>query len=150
MCDAFVNSATPDNTKLQHQRNFDAREGAAVSEWQPIETAPRKIHDRVLLWWTTRGACSGYFDVDSDRNTSGWRGDQDLVIPRDQHRCTHWMPLPDPPASPRQETPTLLTATLDRIQTTLTRGGSITNEDGQWLIDQLRMRTETPEREQEG
>lgn len=68
-----------------------------MSTWQPIATAPMKIHERVLLWWTTRGACSGYFDVDEDRNTSGWRGDQDLVIPRDQKKCTHWMPLPDQP-----------------------------------------------------
>ena len=75
-----------------------------VSGWLPIASAPQQIHHRVLLWWTTRGACSGYFDVDEDRNTTGWRGDQDLVIPRDQHKCTHWMPLPDPPvADPEPE-----------------------------------------------
>ena len=74
-----------------------------ASGWQPIETAKQKVHERVLLWWTTRGACSGYFDVDGDRNTSGWRGDQDLVIPRDQAKCTHWQPLPAPPVGLAQE-----------------------------------------------
>lgn len=73
--------------------------GPEWTTWQPIATAPQRIHSRVLLWWTTRGVSTGYFDVDEDRNTSGWRGDQDLVIPRDQSKCTHWMPLPKPPAA---------------------------------------------------
>lgn len=65
--------------------------------WQPIETARERVGERVILWWTTRGASSGYFDVDEDRDECGWRGDGDLCIPKNQEHCTHWMPLPDPP-----------------------------------------------------
>jgi hypothetical protein len=77
---------------LRQQQGWQQNE----NEWQPIETAP-KIPDRtVLLWWTTRGASSGYYDVSEE--PFGWRGDQDLCLPRDQHHCTHWMPLPSPPS----------------------------------------------------
>jgi len=57
-----------------------------MTEWQPIETAPRD-GKRVLLYNWAYGAGSGHYD-------KGWW----------QHFClsqhyepTHWMPLPDPP-----------------------------------------------------
>jgi hypothetical protein len=52
-----------------------------------------------------------------------------------------------PSAALSQTTParsTLDQSTLDRIRMTLHRGGSITNEDGQWLIDQLAAQTTPP------
>lgn len=70
--------------------------------WQPIETAP-KDGRTVLLWWTTRGAGTGGYVVEGDDLMAcGWRGDQDLCIPRDQKHCTHWMPLPLPPQTAPQ------------------------------------------------
>jgi hypothetical protein len=117
--DALTDAGIEMNGKtiLQGVRELaaSASSSTAQNEWRPIETASKKIHDRVLLWWTTRGACSGYFDIDGDRNRSGWRGDQDLVIPRDQHRCTHWMPLPSPPQdAPAPPTPSGREGTQDR------------------------------------
>jgi len=65
--------------------------------WQPIETAP---HDgtRLLLY---REGCIGFW-------SGAWRGKKvefwhsDLSRKNEPHawQPTHWMPLPDPPASP--------------------------------------------------
>lgn len=70
-----------------------------MSEWQPIETAP-KDETPVLLWANTR----------RDREYSHWIGAFDGENWRDEvegHflQPTHWMPLPDPPAiDPRSST----------------------------------------------
>lgn len=77
-----------------------------VVAWQPIETAQRVVREPVLLMWSSRGPSSGYWDLDEEFESRpkgwvspefGWRGHQDMCIPRDQEHCTHWMPLPAPP-----------------------------------------------------
>lgn len=72
----------------------------AMSEWQPIETAPRD-GTSVLLYgpyqWedydsrtVEAGAVVGYFD--------GYRWRLDNANPyADYCNATHWMPLPAPP-----------------------------------------------------
>lgn len=59
-----------------------------MSEWQPIETAPKGAP--VLVWIESghyRRCCIA-------RNTpSGWHTD----LTWNAYRVTHWMPLPEPP-----------------------------------------------------
>jgi hypothetical protein len=75
-------------------------EALAARGWQDIGTAPKDDGKRVLLYWETRGASTGYWHIDEDdAEEYGWMGDQDLCIPRDQHSCTHWQPLPPPPGT---------------------------------------------------
>jgi hypothetical protein len=70
----------------------------AMSEWQPIETAPKDGRRLILHWSTT-----GYVDVRYWRpGQERWWGfpdsdpryDPDLAI---KNVPTHWMPLPKPP-----------------------------------------------------
>lgn len=63
-----------------------------MSEWQPIETAP-KNGSRVLLWnpeWS--GPCTAQFYGDA---AGGWKLDKRM--PPFAYQPTHWMPLPAPP-----------------------------------------------------
>lgn len=80
-----------------------------VSAWQPIETAP-KDGCEILLWWVRCKTPSvGYWMDDPDdsfvakipgkkRVVEGWVSEGDRCIPVNQKDCTHWMPLPAPPA----------------------------------------------------
>jgi hypothetical protein len=86
-----------------------------MSEWQPIETAPRGSGEsgpalttdpgyvappKVLLW-TAEGPVVGYYDwyyhegygMGAADGVSAWRdhNGEEAYIP------THWMPLPEPP-----------------------------------------------------
>lgn len=68
-----------------------------MSDWQPIDTAP-KDGTHVLLVWPTSGPLVGYwFGGDGARGECappGWRGAEyhsRLVPP------THWLPLPERP-----------------------------------------------------
>lgn len=79
----------------------------ALGQWRPISTAP--THGHILLFWKHAGACVGYWGIDDgfDRRPkkwqcpeAGWKGEADTLIPRNQEDCTHWMPLPHPPAPP--------------------------------------------------
>lgn len=60
-----------------------------MSEWQPIETAPRNV--RVLVW---RKNEPGYerrrMDVDIYRAGVWWKSRRNM-------QPTHWQPLPEPP-----------------------------------------------------
>ena len=68
-----------------------------VTPWFPIETAPQG--KKILLWWrTARNPATGGFV--SDERGDGWLCDGDMVLPKNQSDCTHWMPLPTPPATP--------------------------------------------------
>ena len=61
-----------------------------MSEWQPIETAPRDGSD-VLIWCDTGKICIAHFDY----ATFAWWSD---LSTRECPDPTHWMPLPAPPA----------------------------------------------------
>jgi len=57
-----------------------------MSEWRPIETAPR---DTALLLWTGWSFQLGHYNTALAGWVAGW-----------DHRpltATHWMPLPEPP-----------------------------------------------------
>ena len=64
--------------------------------WQPIETAPM-LGKPLLLYWTHAGCMRGRFL--NDERGNGWMCDGDQVMPINQQDCTHWMPLPKPPAT---------------------------------------------------
>lgn len=64
-----------------------------MSEWQPIETAPRD-ETTVLLAWKFGLGCALAFWVADDES---WVT-QDAVRMKGDTRFSHWMPLPEPPA----------------------------------------------------
>jgi hypothetical protein len=67
-----------------------------MSEWQPIETAPRdatrilgwSIDDVRAVWWWESHWLDG-------RDRGGWMTDDSEYYERTEP--THWHPLPDPP-----------------------------------------------------
>lgn len=68
-----------------------------MSEWQPIETAPRD-GTLVLLWWDGDFAPVGFwqdgwvYTMTQARNLDG--AVIDILL---GYEPTHWMPLPEPP-----------------------------------------------------
>lgn len=73
--------------------------GAALREWQPIETAP-KDGTYVLLWLSGDGYhgprnCNITVGVHTD---SGWYYIADGAGGKTSDEPSHWMPLPDPPS----------------------------------------------------
>ena len=79
----------------------------ANNGWQPIETAPRKHGERILLWrdcWpnTLGSYVIGFaIDGDSDWHSNECKGLRSLESYG--YRVTHWQPLPSPPAIASQE-----------------------------------------------
>lgn len=66
-----------------------------MSDWQPIETAPKGVDHKACLVWCADNRCT---------YTAWWNGEswdyfcgggEARVIDRD---ITHWMPLPEPPS----------------------------------------------------
>ena len=70
---------------------LEFRRPALVSEWQPIETAPRDNKTR-LLGYPVHGQVGEVYWL-QEKNRSSWVASTGgfFVHP------THWMPLPDPP-----------------------------------------------------
>jgi hypothetical protein len=72
-----------------------------MSEWQPIETAPKD--GKILAWCPQRGVCApAYWNEDKYAKNPrpywthwGERMCGTLATRKDQP--THWMPLPEPP-----------------------------------------------------
>lgn len=73
-----------------------------MSEWQPIETAPR---DGTVVLVCGHGS-AGYYVADAkwDTDEEAWclfdQPSDDHVWP--SHGHTHWMPLPEPPKEQHQ------------------------------------------------
>lgn len=76
-----------------------------MSEWQPIETAP-KDGSQVLVWDQTEGVCTARFQSHVEEWRASWGSEEwiqdgsvydDALVAR---KPTHWMPLPAPPKSP--------------------------------------------------
>ncbi len=72
-----------------------------MSEWQPIETAPRD-GTKVILYIRSLGINMGSYDVYETRrngkvgyHSEGWRADISFV---GDIKPLYWMPLPEPPA----------------------------------------------------
>jgi hypothetical protein len=83
-----------------------------MSEWQPIETAPKDGTDLLLAWnWRGRYVSIGkwarvnYLDWDTDRVVDSecwvqWESLNSIVdtcVLVGPNAPTHWMPLPEPP-----------------------------------------------------
>ena len=65
-----------------------------MSEWQPIETAP-KDGTEILGWWKRSKTMEVIVWCDIEHN---WLDVQDVPT----SAPTHWMPLPTPPESKEQ------------------------------------------------
>lgn len=69
-----------------------------MTEWQPIETAPKIEGDRLLVAWPNRQAwvTIGFWS-DEYHGLKAWADDmtENPFVPQP----THWMPLPAPPSS---------------------------------------------------
>jgi hypothetical protein len=66
---------------------------SAMSEWQPIETAP---NDRLIdIWFNGKRWAECYYDSYCDE----WRTSRPggLLVSVKARHVTHWMPLPPPP-----------------------------------------------------
>lgn len=61
-----------------------------LSEWQPIETAPKEV--KVIVWSQAIVCPCIAYRIEGQWADS--EGDWDL---RDDEQPTHWMPLPEPP-----------------------------------------------------
>lgn len=59
-----------------------------VSEWQPIETAPKDDDTEILTW------CEGKIAVATRAYDDLW-----WVLGLPAYKPTHWMPLPKPPVT---------------------------------------------------
>jgi hypothetical protein len=86
-----------------------------VSEWQPIETAPKDGSRIILFWpsfdgWTDFGwwkdnprlkHCSEIdgIQVSADYFSNSTEMD-DYEMAKDGNGPTHWMPMPNPPRTP--------------------------------------------------
>ena len=65
-----------------------------MSDWQPIETAP-KDGGRILLYVPPYGpSCGHYRESGWGRGTSNWYA---ASVLNKEAEPTHWMPLPAPP-----------------------------------------------------
>jgi hypothetical protein len=76
-----------------------------MSDWQPIETAP-KDGTPVWLWWPSPDSeaitgwwSEGWYEGDRlVRSDAGWVGNEASSHRLDEwSQPTHWMPLPAPP-----------------------------------------------------
>lgn len=75
-----------------------------MSEWQPIETAPKDGGD--LLLWQPGAECSivvgrwqSFTDADTGEQSSWWAPADSLIsdVCGSLEDVSHWMPLPSPP-----------------------------------------------------
>ena len=79
-----------------------------MSDWQPIETAPRD-GTRVLLWFpftlTVEVPGIAWIGLWAQRETDEADGNVCWIEPEHRDEClgepTHWMPLPEPPKEGR-------------------------------------------------
>lgn len=71
-------------------------EATTMSNWQPIETAPRDAF-LLLLYNEQEGVCAGYWDI--CERPPRWIQVETQGITSAYMNPTHWMPLPDPPTS---------------------------------------------------
>ena len=66
-----------------------------MSDWQPIETAPKDI-ELILLYQDGYGVRAGYWD-DVTSDVPCWFAAETQLITAGKFRPTHWMPLPAAP-----------------------------------------------------
>lgn len=74
-----------------------------MSEWQPIDTAPKSPMQELLLLWNGSDYLIGFWvtgrgSVKFEGWTTGWETSGGYDIGYNPISPTHWAPLPDPPA----------------------------------------------------
>ena len=78
-----------------------------MTDWQPIETAPRDRKTEILLWFPWQGlsvpGCYfiGIWGYANDESAEEWGNGPMWVDPNNSNPLgepTHWMPLPTPPS----------------------------------------------------
>lgn len=77
-----------------------------MSDWQPIESAPKVHGKQILVWCSCPKAMAVVFWLDADKVmdadfVSGWYisdGHNDPIWYRAHPYLTHWRPRLDPPA----------------------------------------------------
>ncbi len=74
-----------------------------MTDWQPIETAPKQ---KVVLLWALTDTdtgnwkmATGYWMPGYAEDPGGWTWEGRRLMPYDA-QPTHWMPLPLPPGAP--------------------------------------------------
>ena len=77
-----------------------------MSEWQPIDTAPKDGED--ILVYSYPDIVSAHWETDvGDDGEPYWALDDGhtryYALRRHMHEPTHWMPLPTPPATAKDE-----------------------------------------------
>lgn len=75
-----------------------------MTEWQPIETAPKDGSCIILGWCGGYDSCPGFWMGNPKENyweKVGWydEADRGAVLTAKPMEPTHWMPLPPPPLS---------------------------------------------------
>jgi hypothetical protein len=76
-----------------------AAKRAAVSDWRPIESAPRDGRP-IIMGFVNDFSCEGYWMGNSSLNhwgETGWFAMDSDVLCEHPWNPTHWMPLPEPP-----------------------------------------------------
>jgi hypothetical protein len=98
MC--VLSGASTENPARDHGRGRVAANEEAMSEWQPIETAPTD-GTWVLVWGPSQRWSSvmmAWFALNHRSGKAYWKDStewDDYELVDDQP--THWMPLPEPP-----------------------------------------------------
>lgn len=89
-----------------------------MSEWRPIETAP-KDGTRIWCWFHYDDEDSGAYAVRWDRNeyeeSKNWTLDDGESATLSYDPPTHWMPLPQPPNTHSPEARECLRAYKDKL-----------------------------------
>ena len=67
-----------------------------MSEWQPIETAPKDGED-LLLWWEEDVAIGCWWLFHPNVHPPRWVDSREDAGVTHDPEPTHWMPLPEPP-----------------------------------------------------
>jgi hypothetical protein len=77
--------------------------------WQPIETAPKdassiliydgKFVERVAWYWIDRPHTCGWWAIQGGDDAVAFSDYSDTRAKVDEEEATHWMPLPEPPAT---------------------------------------------------
>lgn len=75
--------------------------------WQPVATAPKdgtvvRLHHPGLLDadFNPSGSCEAFWQQDLGWQAALWNSCHDAWSTVEIRRATHWMPLPEPPATP--------------------------------------------------
>ncbi len=68
-----------------------------MTDWQPIETAPRD-GTKIIAWRPAVGVADTMYYAEYEGLTGGaWHWADDGDAPHVERQPTHWMPLPPPP-----------------------------------------------------